>query len=877
MRNRDSGGFDEKLNAGGSLRYGEQAFARSFSPDLSRIRGFATWEWFPAEGVCRFSPEWFTMLLEKERRSSEFRDSFWWWERVHPDDRDRLRNIYADMERGSIEEFDIAFRLQRADRCWAWLNNRGTVTERKNGTPSRISGITVDISWLRSDPLFQQGGSGLGDPGYHAMLENSPDMYVRLDRELFPLYINPVAARYMNRERDEYPHIGTVEDLKIEAAQLEFLQKNIGRVFDEKIPIRETASFVTAHGTEAVGEYSFWPEFDPDGKVKCAMTHFRDLTEQARGEERAHLNERRLNALYQLTQMGRNSSEREVMEFVLENLLKLTNSGSGFFFIPDDDSLTKGYMLWSLDHYASFEKRFLPDDVFPEDLIALTRDERGGVSLRSMRNGDGEHPVHVSFEGRMPIMRCIIAPGMEGDRVVCIAGVCNKGTDYEDSDLQQLETFINGSWLVIRRRRFISELQKAKETAEAANSAKDRFLANVSHELRTPLNGMLSMLHLLEFLPMTEVQREYVRAANASGKALLRIISDILDFSHMESGKMRLEEEIFDFRDSLLSTLRLFRGEADKKGLRLVSSVGGDIPEHLLGDDARVRQIVFNLVGNALKFTETGGVSVTCSLLPARKAGKIGIYLAVADSGIGIAPEKQGMIFDAFTQVDSSSTRKYPGSGLGLSIVSRLVKMMNGTASVESEPGKGTTIHCSLFFDSPSAEAVASPVCPPAESAVPEIPLDILVAEDDDVSRFAIRALLQRAGHRPFCVGNGTQALEALQLYPFHCLFTDIQMPDMDGLALVRYIRENAFHIAPPTSETKALLRESFPDGERAAAPDPDMFIVAVSAHAMSGDRERFLRRGISFYISKPVIMEELREVLNTIASELAKKRGAEE
>ncbi len=831
------------------------------------IRGVAFWEWDLKKDFVRFSPEWENILQNRDYDYAKPGDQTWWRKRIHRDDFSAVAQMNDDIAQGKNDRYDLLFRLQRADGCWAWLLSRGTVTKRQNGKVIGASGIISDISFLRNDPKFQMAES-VGSSAYHAMLENSPDMFVRMDRELFAAYVNPAVARYMNRERDQYySYKESLDERNILPEHLDFLQNRIGRVFDERVTLREEVAFTDADGHEFVGEYSFWPEFDPDGKVIFAMTQFRDLSEQVKAERLARINEKRLEALNRLTLMD-NAPEDAVLNFVMNSIVELTHSESAFILLPWGDSPFEGEMLWSEDHYWRMGRPDLSDYEFASDLAVLVTQPGGSICFRSMKNGDGKQPVHRSFNGQMAIMRCLITPAMEDERVACIAGVCNKARDYDEADRRQLETFINGAWLVIRRQRFMRELQRAKDAAEHANKVKDVFLANISHELRTPLNGMLSMLQLLELQSMTAQQREYVSAANESGKALLRIISDILDFSRMESGRMQLQKEIFNFKETVFSIMRLFKAEAIKKGLNISFTMDECIPACMIGDEARFRQILYNLAGNALKFTEQGEIGITFALLPEEDDGRLRFHISVRDTGIGIPAEKQGIIFEAFTQLDNFSTRRYAGTGLGLGIVKQLVGLMDGKIFIESQVGEGTTVHCLVTFDRCAAHELP---LKQEKKAAPSTwnktaSMDILVAEDDDVGRFAIRSFLQRAGHRPLCVRNGRQALEALQLHHFDCLFTDIQMPDMDGLEVTRRIRSGELDDMAPSDAVRTLVAEYTLNGDEGAVQvDPDMIVAAVSAHTMSGDRERFLELGMNFYVSKPIRMDELGDVLADI------------
>lgn len=837
---------------------------------LPDIPGLVTWVWNIPANTVHFSKEW-QHILNTEDDSVLGGSTASWWPSMHEDDVLPFLEMAKDIVERRTERYQSLFRVQKNDNSWAWFLSRGRVTEKTGSTPVLVAGALMEISELRADVKFRHGSASAGAQRGHPILENSPDLIVRMDQELSPLLKSSRIVRLMTGAAQENGPDGSgLSSHGMEEEQLAFLRDNVRHVFSEGVSVRKQITFPTAHGHDVTGEYSFWPEFDADGSIKSVLTQFRDLTEQVLADRRARLNKIRLDALYRLTQMG-DAPEEKMLRFVMDSLEEITGSEYGFLFFPKNYPGNKGRMVWSKKHYPCLDKAFLPDDTYPDDLAAMTRDPQGR-SLRTMNNGNSLHPVHLFFQGRLKVMRYISAPVRDDGKVVCIAGVCNKARDYTEADLQQLEAFISSAWLILRRHESIRELHRAKEAAEKANKVKDEFLANVSHELRTPLNGMLSMLQLIEDLALEGQIRDYLKTAIMSGQALMRIISDILDFSRLEFDKMQLQNEIFDFRNIIDSSVSLFLVEIEKKGLQLNIDIDDSIPVFLTGDSARVRQIIFNLMANALKFTDRGEIRLECSLLSLKDSGRVWVYLAVKDTGIGIPPDMQNRIFGAFNQIDSSKTRKYQGAGLGLSIVRHLVDRMGGSILVESDVDKGTTFHCSLAFSLPGEVPL-----PAHGESLDEpqalFPMDILVAEDDQASSFAMRIFLQKAGHRPVCVGNGRQALEALLLHPFHCIFTDIQMPDMDGLEVIRRIRQGRMQDIIPGDEVKTLIRGSIPGKYENRLPVPrDIPAVAVSAHVMSGDEERFLTAGMDYYLAKPVVMKDLQRLLNNIAAGLAAK-----
>jgi PAS domain S-box-containing protein len=381
---------------------------------------------------------------------------------------------------------------------------------------------------------------------------------------------------------------------------------------------------------------------------------------------------------------------------------------------------------------------------------------------------------------------------------------------------------------------------EAKEQAENASRAKSEFLANMSHELRTPLNGLMGMLQLLSMGSLEGEEREYVDTALASGRSLLAIIGDVLDFSKLDAGIMDVASEPFDLRETLETVIGNFTIITKDKGLDLELDVAPGVPNVLVGDPGRLRQILFNLIGNALKFTEQGSVRLSVSPLPGTRE-LFRILFVVSDTGIGIPENRLEDIFGAFTQVDGSFARRFQGAGLGLGIVRRLTRLLGGGVSVDSELGKGTSFYVSLPF------VRTGPGMRPESSARREHclinrPLRILVAEDDRVNQILARKMVERLGHEATCVSNGRQALEALRAGKYDCVLMDVQMPIMDGLSATRAIRQDtdlgAMRIVP---------------------------ILALTAHAMSGHKDKFLAAGMDGYLPKPVDINVLADKLAEI------------
>jgi two-component system sensor histidine kinase/response regulator len=676
-----------------------------------------------------------------------------------------------------------------------------TLIDDKNGAAEAHTEVRASLELVELRLMNSRLTAILNASKLNAIVATNPNGVITLFNSGAERMLGYTAAEMVGKQTPGIFHLAS----EIEA-RARTLSERLGRpVRDHDVFHGETEelewTYVRKDGTHLIASVSINAVLDAQGNIMGYLGIAQDITKRKESESKLQLLTERLSLATSVAALG-------VWEW------DVANSSMSW-----DDTMAEIYGF-SLKQESPYEQ--WKNAVYPEDLPAAEG------ALKKVMDEKGRAAVDFRIKRRDGAIRYLsAAEGVvldEGGNVSKIIGV--------NID-------------VTTRRKVEADLQRAKDDAEAANRAKSEFLANMSHEIRTPMNGIMGMTELVLDTELDAEQREYLNLAKMSADSLLSLINDILDYSKIEAGKLEIDAIGFNLGDCLGDTMKTLSLRAHQKGLELAFEIEPNVPDALIGDPGRVRQIVLNLVGNAIKFTEVGEVVLSVQSMT-HVGDELQLRFTVTDTGIGILPEKQATIFEAFEQADGSMTRKYGGTGLGLAISSRLVELMGGRIWVESELGKGSRFHFTANFK--AQKSATRTIVPRDPTTLAD--MRVLVVDDNATNRQILAKMLEGWRMKPTTADSGTTAIATLTEAEsigrgFPLILLDAQMPEMDGFALAEYIKRH------PICRSATMMM--------------------LSSAGQRGDAKRCRELGVAAYLTKPVRQSELMDSILTALGTRAK------
>jgi PAS domain S-box-containing protein len=824
------------------LRRAEEALRESEERWRNLTEGLPQLVWSATpDGACDyFSTQWTQHTGVPERDLLGWR----WLTVLHPDDREPTRRLWTDSVVGR-GPYDVEYRVRRSDGVYRWFKTRGTPIRDSAGRIVKWFGTCTDISDLRQTEQALRES----EERFRGTFENAAVGIGHQDLDGRFLRVNQKFCAIVGYPRDELLQ-RTGKDITHPDDLAGGTELSAALLRGESPGFTLEKRYVRQNGSVVWVELSVSLQRDAAGKPDYYIGIVQDISERKRLEVELRQAKEAEAERARLAEFGRDvgialsqgDTLRELLQPCAEATVRFLDAVfARIWWLPPGKDVLELQASAGLYTHLDGPHARIPVGQLKIGRIAQER--------RPVLTNEAQADPCISdldWARREGIVAFAGFPLVVKDRLLGVLGLFSR-RPLSEAVLQALESVAGVIALGIERKHQEVELRRAKEAAEAANRAKDEFLANVSHEIRTPMNAILGMTELVLDTPLEEDQRQGLKTVKSAADSLLGIINDLLDFSKIEAGKLELVVADFSLRAAVGDTLRALAVRAHKKGLELVYQVQPDVPDALIGDAGRVRQVLLNLVHNAVKFTDEGEVVVRVEInqgdgFPRPGAGEVGLRFTVRDTGIGIPAEQQERIFRAFEQEDTSTTRKYGGTGLGLTIAARLVALMGGTITVDSAPGRGSTFDFTARFGQ-------QPQPPEPVRAQPPVSLHnlpVLVVDDNATNRHILGEWLRGWQLDPTAVGDGMAAMDALwhraaNGRPYGLVLLDARMPDTDGLTVAAMIRERA---------------------ELAAT-----CIILLTSGERPGDPARFRELRIDAQLLKPVQQDELLETIYRVMS----------
>ncbi len=711
-------------------------------------------------------------------------------------------------------------------------------------TNDELGDLTESFNRMRAE--IEEAGRALKtrEQESRRVIESSPSGMIMTDDKGTIVFLNHQAAKLFGYSRDEL--LGQSVDILVpddmRGHHHEYVDGYIRNPEVRSMGAGRDLSGQRKDGTLIPLEIGLNPIQTDDGlRVLAGIV---DLTDRKRVEKLLAWQATEARLLHRSVALASQSSSFEdALQRCVDEVCEDTGWPIGHVYLPSEDGHSlESSPIWHIKEEKGPEEEF-------KRVTERTSFETGvGLPGRIWESGKAAWIVDVNEDPNFPRAKVCRALGVisafgfpikiQDQLVAVLEFFTGERLDPDENLLSLADSIGNQVGRVLERQRAAEELRIAKEAAETASRAKGEFLANMSHEIRTPMNGIIGMTELLQATKLKKDQREYLRLVDQSANSSLSVINDILDFSKIEAGKLELDHHEFDLRDSLGDTLQILGFRGAERGLELAYRVHSDVPDCLVGDLGRLRQVLVNLVGNALKFTHEGEVVVDVRL-EMLTADAASLHFVVEDTGIGIADEKQKTIFESFTQAEGSTTRTYGGTGLGLSISRELVRLMKGRMWMESELGKGSRFHFTALFGLGSEELHAARMAPETLHGLP-----VLVVDDNGTNRRILRDMLSNWEMSPVVASGGAEALEKLEVAkssenPVRLILLDVMMPEMDGTTVARHVRE------------------------RYGTEAPRILVLSSAGHKIP--KEEIATLGIDRVLTKPVKQSDLLDAITRV------------